>query len=128
MISNASKELGIAPDAQLNLNDPRMRARVLGALFNQEGNNPYTTDRFQNIIQPNGGSQPSIVAPYRQPGAPADGQATGASVADMTKAFTDAMKQNGIKVEVTMIDGKTGQRQSVTGSGAKVSTAMTFPG
>jgi hypothetical protein len=128
MISNASKELGIAPDAQLNLNDPRMRARVLGALFNQEGNNPYTTDRIQNIIQPNGGSQPSIVAPYRQPGAPADGQATGASVADMTKAFTDAMKQNGIKVEVTMIDGKTGQRQSVTGSGAKVSTAMTFPG
>jgi len=137
MITNASKELGIDPNAQLNLNDPRMRARVLGALFNQEGNNPYTTDRIQNIIQqPTPGqpsvlmqppSTPSIVSPYRAPGAPVPGQGAGPSVEDMTKAFTDAMKQNGIKVEVTMIDSKTGQRQSATGNGSKVSTAMTFP-
>lgn len=158
MIQNASRELGINPDAQLNLTDPRERARVLGALFNQEGNNPYTTDRIQQIIQnsdhqpvnavpvvqpPNAVPvnpvpvvqpatappviQPSIVTPYRAPGAPVPGQPSGPSVEDMTKAFADAMKQNGMKIDLTLTDSKTGQRQTYTGSGAKVTAALPMP-
>jgi len=139
MAQAASRELGIAPDAELNLTDPRERARVLGALFNREGNNPYTTDRIQSVIQNPAQMpaplvpetppvvQPSIVAPNRLPGMTADGQQGAASAQDIANALSEALKQNGMKVEITMVDGKTGQRQTYTGNGAKVSTAMTFP-
>ena len=73
--------------------------------------------------------QPSIVAPNRLPGIPADGQQGTASAQDIANALSEALKQNGMKVEITMVDGKTGQRKTFTGNGngAKVSTAMTFP-
>ncbi|WP_339050812.1 hypothetical protein [Candidatus Hamiltonella endosymbiont of Tuberolachnus salignus] len=50
MISGASRELGVKPGDQLNLTDPALRARVLTALFNQEGNNPWSSEQVQSVI------------------------------------------------------------------------------
>ncbi|SUY95312.1 Uncharacterised protein [Citrobacter freundii] len=50
MINRASKELGVNPGDQLNLNDPAFRARVLTALFNQEGNNPWSSEQVKAVI------------------------------------------------------------------------------
>lgn len=46
----------------------------------------------------------------------------------LTEAMSAALKDNGVKIELTVINSKTGQRSTFTGSGSKVSTAMQFPG
>jgi len=159
MIRDASRELGVDPNAQLNLSDSRERARVLTALFNREGNNPYSTDRIQSIIesrqQPQPSQEPAANLPWTPPAMPAavqqpapvitpaqpsivvaprageaaaSPQAAGPGVDELTRAFSDALKEHGLKMDLTLIDGKTGQRKSFTGTGSKVSAAMTFPG
>lgn len=50
MITQASKELNVRPDEPLNLTDPAFRARVLAALFNQEGNNPWSAAQVEAVI------------------------------------------------------------------------------
>ena len=130
MIQNASRELGVDPHQPLDLGDTKMRSRVLAALFNQEGNNPYSAEQIQSIIQRPQDAQPagpSVVTPYRQPGTAAATPQPAASAEALSAALSSALKENGVKVELTLINDKTGNRQTYTGSGAKVATAMQFP-
>lgn len=149
MIARASRQLGVRPDDSLNLTDTGMRSRVLAALFNQEGNNPYSSSQIEQIISvPKGqgldGMQaPSITAPQNPPvpalvsqsppslvtPPPAVNQKAG-SAEDIARAVSDALKENGMKLEVTLINPANGSRQTITGtggSGGKVTAAMQFP-
>lgn len=152
MIQDASRELGVDPNQQLDLSDVGMRSRVLAALFNREGNNPYTASQIQSILQQKQAAspaplqvanqvplpasptpltpapaQPSIMTPVRPPAAIAPEPSAAASPATLASALSTALKEQGMKIELTLIDAKSGQRQTYTGSGSKVSTAMQFP-
>lgn len=135
MIRRASGQLGVRPDESLNLTDTRMRSRVLAALFNQEGNNPFSATQIEQIIGGNGGpaaqnQAPSLTAPSGPslvaPATPAGSKAGSAD--EVARAVSDALKNNGMKLEVTFINPSTGQRQTMTATGGKVTTAMPFPG
>ncbi|MDU4291089.1 hypothetical protein [Mixta calida] len=187
MIKGASKQLGVAPDDPLNLTDSGMRSRVLAALFNQEGNNPFSADQIKKILDANGSplsasqapadppqmtqndlpSVSSVTPPAQQvfngvqstekkppadsalvaknPPAPADTMPVapgvpslvsppaapvrqGASAEELGRAVSDALKEQGLKLEVTFVNPQTGARQTVTATGGKVTTAMPFPG
>lgn len=157
MIAGASREMGVSPDTQLNLYDPALRARVLNALFNQEGNNPFTAPQVQQIIQ----QAPSITPPpLVQPAQPlpppvlvedkgetaspsllkpGDGslQANRPSIlqdtgkgghAELVSALKEAMKDGDKKIEITIVDGKTGERRMVSApTGGKVTASMNYP-
>lgn len=157
MIAGASREMGVSPDTHLNLYDPALRARVLNALFNQEGNNPFTGPQVQQIIQ----QAPSVMPPpLVQPAQPlpqpvltqdngetappslqkpGDGslhanrpsilQDTGkGGHAELVSALKEAMKDGDKKIEITIVDGKTGERRVVSApSGGKVTTSMNYP-
>lgn len=179
MIKRASAQLGVRPDESLNLTDTGMRSRVLAALFNQEGNNPFSAARIEQII--GGKSGPNIQAPVMpmaaQPAAqqtaretpaapslsgappasslterqdsaappapsltappasrpslvapPAAPEGNKSSAQDVARAVSEALKENGMKLEVTFINPASGQRQTMTATGGKVTTAMPFPG
>ena len=160
MIRDASRELGVDPNQPLDLGDVGMRSRVLAALFNREGNNPYSASQIQSILQQKSGAAPvmpnpapvmpdpapaepsttpvmpnpaptpaapSIVTPVRPAAPQSDPQAAGASPESLASALSSALKEQGMKIELTLIDGKSGKRQTYSGTGAKVSTAMQFP-
>lgn len=142
MIRDASKELQTSPDSQLNFGDPGVRSRVLHALFEREGNNPWSTAQIEQLITNTGiqpenqtanqtapqsllgeGPNPSPVSPLitpPQPASPVQNQ-------ELTETLATALKDNGIKVELTLINDKTGDKKTFTGTGSKVATAMTFP-
>ncbi len=124
MIKDASRELGIAPDAQMDLSSPGMRSRVLAALFNREGNNSLSSGQIQNIIQQS--PQQPLTPPPLLPGTGATG-AQASDPAQLANALSAVLAEKGIKVELTMVNEKTGQRQTVTGTGSRISTAMQFP-
>lgn len=137
MIENASKELNVKPDQPLNLSDKGVRSRFLAAVFNQEGNNPYSAEQILSVIQQD--KRPSLISSDTQQrqveresvNAP-DRQSTSGSVQQMTPqnlsdAVSSAMKEHEMKVEVTLVNSLTGERQTITGSGGKVSTSMQFP-
>jgi len=170
MTRRASEQLGVKPNQSLNLTDPQMRSRVLSALFNQEGNNPFSAEQIEKIISKRdaryGTSQPAPqlqqpVVPLRpepemrrdsppgelaknepQPAqqpplasapapalvTPAPGAKKGDSAEQIARAITDALKEHGVKLEVTFVNPANGSRQTMTATGGKVSTAMPFPG
>lgn len=130
MTQGASSQLGVGANESLNLNDIRMRSRVLSALFNQEGNNPFSAEQIEQIIGGNRGpggalnapTGPSLVSAATAPGSKAG------SADDVARAVSEALKENGMKLEVTFINPATGNRQTMTATGGKVTTAMPFPG
>lgn len=124
MIRQASKEMNVDPNQSLDFTDPTVRSHFLTAAFNREGNNPYSSDDIQSIIQKGGGE--SVLSPYRAPGAGAAAQPVNDPQA-LATAVSKAIKEQGMKVEVTLINGKNGERQSYTATGGKVATAMQFP-
>ncbi|QCR38943.1 hypothetical protein [Nissabacter sp. SGAir0207] len=151
MVQAASHELNIDPHAQLNLDDVGMRSRVLAALFNQEGNNPFNAVQIESILQQrNGGVPTGVPAPAplippesqpaplvtppllttaaapAQPGQQPQAPGNGDPVA-LQRAFEAAMKETGMKIELTLVNPQTGQQQTFTGRGSKVATAMQFP-
>lgn len=140
MIRDASRELQVTPDQQLNLSDPRERSRVLHALFEREGNNPWSAAQIEQLItrgSPRADAQtetePQLLAQAQQPSQPASPLITPQQSAqpvqtqELTETLATALKDNGIKVEVTLINDKTGDKKTFTGTGSKVATAMTFP-
>lgn len=142
MIRDASRELQTSPDSQLNLADPGERSRVLHALFEREGNNPWSTAQIQQLITNTGAPPESQTASQTAP-QPLSGNGSGPSpvtslitppqpaspvqTQELTETLATALKDNGIKVELTLINDKTDDRKTFTGSGGKIATAMTFP-
>ncbi|ULH12272.1 hypothetical protein MF265_05700 [Serratia marcescens] len=154
MIAGASRELGVSPDTPLNLYDPALRSRVLNALFNQEGNNPFTAPQVQQIIQQapsvtlpplvqpaqplpppvlaqdkGGAAPPSLQKPgdgSLQANRPSILQETGkGDHAELVSALKEAMQGSDKKIEITIVDGKTGERRIVSAPpGGKVTTSM----
>lgn len=195
MIRAASRELNKAPDQQLNLADPGERSRVLHALFEREGNNPWSTSQIERLITRAAGNseQPELKRPESEirpetavaqekplaqppPLVTADGRESDdkqsppqlvtpsqnkseessstpvtadpkrlspsqllplitpqspppspVPTQELTESFATALKDNGMKIELTLINEKTGDRKKFTGSGGKIATAMTFP-
>lgn len=142
MIRDVSRELQIPPDQQLNLSDNRERAKVLHALFEREGNNPWSTAQIEQLITQRGQRSESQEVPQpqaqslaksEQPPQPMTPLITPQQSAqpeqtqELTEALATALKDNGIKVELTLINDKTGDKKIFTGTGSKIATAMTFP-
>ncbi|MGC6386576.1 lytic transglycosylase domain-containing protein [Ewingella sp. S1.OA.A_B6] len=51
----------------------------------------------------------------------------GADTQKVVDALSTALKDNASKIEVTLINGRTGERQRASGSGGKVTAAMSMP-
>ncbi|EBI9896925.1 hypothetical protein G6094_002469 [Salmonella enterica] len=130
MVLDASRELNVSPDSQLNLADPGVRARVLHALFGREGNNPWSTAQIEQLITNNGTQPLSGNDPRLSPDSPliTPPRATSpVQTQELTETLATALRDNGIKVELTLINDRTGDRKTFTGSGGRIATAMTFP-
>ncbi|MGP0906911.1 hypothetical protein [Serratia sp. CY76391] len=135
MIAGASKELGISPDSLLDLNNVFERARVLHALFNQEGNNPYGVQQIQQIIQSKTAAgdrykDEGLIPSMRLPGQPSiiTQEKNQELVSALTKAIMQAQKEGGSQVELVITNGNTGEKRVVTlPPGGKVTTSMNAP-
>lgn len=138
MIQKISAELGVNPNQPLDLaHDQALRARFLTATFNQEGNNPYTSDQVQTIIAGDATTpSPLLTKPTLHPSLYAQNQNSTATVAaganqqlssnELTNAFTAALKEQGMKIELTVINSETGQRQTITGTGGHIAASMVY--
>lgn len=132
MIAGASREVGVKPGEQLNLNDPALRARVLTALFNQEGNNPWSSEQVkavisgapvsqvQNKTENNNVSNTSTVNNTSQEQEKSQG---------ISEAVREGLSNTKLQVEVTMVDPRTNQQTQATGTtGGRVAVSMPFTG
>lgn len=142
MINRASKELGVNPGDQLNLNDPAFRARVLAALFNQEGNNPWSSEQIkavisgapvnqiQNKTENNNVSNSSTVNNNSQS---STSTVNNSNSQEKNQGISDAVREGlsntKLQVEVTMVDPRTNQQTQATGTtGGRVAVSMPFTG
>lgn len=142
MINRASKELGVNPGDQLNLNDPAFRARVLTALFNQEGNNPWSSEQvkavisgapvnqIQNKTENNNVSNSSTVNNNSQS---STSTVNNSNSQEKNQGISDAVREGlsntKLQVEVTMVDPRTNQQTQATGTtGGRVAVSMPFTG
>lgn len=142
MINRASKELGVNPGEQLNLNDPAFRARVLTALFNQEGNNPWSSEQVkavingapvsqvQNKTENNNISSASTVNNNSQS---STSTVNNSNSQDKSQGISDAVREGlsntKLQIEVTMVDPRTNQQTQATGTtGGRVAVSMPFTG
>lgn len=132
MIDRASKEVGVSPGQQLNLTDPALRARVLTALFNQEGNNPWSSEQvkavisgapvsqIQNKTENNNVSNTSTVNNSTQEQEKSQG---------ISEAVREGLSSTKLQVEVTMVNPETNQQTKATGTtGGRVAVSMPFTG
>lgn len=154
MINGASGELGLDKDAPLNLTDPSLRARVLAAIFRQEGNSTYTPEKILQVIgktdtQPQYNEQQAADAPQVRPPEPpkensigGGGKEQGPTIIpgkreninqqhqsvngsdQIAKAISDALKDNKMQIELTLINSKTGEKRVVAVQGPKVAASM----
>lgn len=152
MIAGASSELGISPDGLLDLNNVFERARVLHALFNQEGNNPYGVQQIQQIIKSKDAAgdrykDEGTIPPMRLPDSTADDSKSSvnnkealsqpgiitqdknqALASALTQAIVQAQKEGKSQVELVITNGSTGEKRIVTlPPGGKVTTSMNAP-
>ncbi|STJ26673.1 putative lytic transglycosylase, catalytic [Citrobacter braakii] len=142
MINRASKELGVNPGDQLNLNDPAFRARVLTSLFNQEGNNPWSSEQVkavisgapvsqvQNKTENNNVSNSSTVNNNSQS---STSTVNNSNSQEKSQGISDAVREGlsntKLQVEVTMVDPRTNQQTQATGTtGGRVAVSMPFTG
>lgn len=135
MIQKISAELGVNPNQPLDLvHDKALRSRFLTATFNQEGNNSYTSDQVQTLIASEDQPSPSPLRPPARPSLYAQNSdatvAAGAnqqlSATELTNAFAAALKEQGMKIELTVINAETGQRQTISGTGGRVAASMVY--
>jgi hypothetical protein len=142
MIDRASKEVGVSPGEQLNLTDPALRARVLTALFNQEGNNPWSSEQvkavisgapvsqIQNKTENNNFSNTSTVN-NRTSNSSTENSNTNTQVQSqgISEAVREGLSSTKLQVEVTMVNPETNQQTKATGTtGGRVAVSMPFTG
>jgi len=136
MIAGASNELGVRPDERLDFSTPTSRAKILHALFGQEGNHPYTTDQINQIIQGNDSRTPLYLAPQESSvNAPSGKEevnakninSTALNSVEISNAIVNALKDNKMQVEITLMDKSTGEKKTILGTGGgKITTSMTY--
>lgn len=142
MISGASRELGVNPGDQLNLTDPALRARVLTALFNQEGNNPWSSEQVKSVItgapvspiqnktENNNVSNTSTVNNNSKSSTSTVNNSNSQDHSQgISEAVREGLSNTKLQVEVTMVDPRTNQQTQATGTtGGRVAVSMPFTG
>lgn len=77
-----------------------------------------------SINQPSHPAEPNINTPVTGTGTPAG---AGMDMQKVTDVLSNVLKEHKSEIEVTLISGRTGERKKVSGSGGKVTTAMSLP-
>jgi MarR-like DNA-binding transcriptional regulator SgrR of sgrS sRNA len=122
--------------------------------LNLPDNNPWSVAQIQQLITPAANprqtGQPQLQEPLiAAQQSPADGskplitsqqapvdtsqslitptQAPAQQSQQLSETLAGALKETGVKVELTLINDKTGDKKTFTGTGGKIATAMTYP-
>jgi hypothetical protein len=134
MINGASNELGVKPYDQLDFSNPTSRARILHALFGQEGNHPYTPDQINQLIQGDD-SPPSLNQTSKNSSKYGSLEninskninSTELNSNEISNTIANALKDNKMQVEITLVDKNTGEKKTIQGTGGgKITTSMTY--
>ncbi|WP_314722411.1 hypothetical protein [Rahnella variigena] len=146
-INAVTKDTGFGTHDKLNLSDPAVLKRLMTAMIRHEnGSQPYseadidsgintsmTDPRWmvpQSALQSAGinqsgkGAEPNINAPSS---ASAGASGGGIDVKQVADVLSKVLKDNKNEIELTLIDGRTGERKKISGAGGKVTTAMPMP-
>lgn len=146
-INAVTKDTGFGTHDKLNLNDPAVLKRLMTAMIRHEnGSQPYseadidsgintsmTDPRWmvpQSALQSAGinqsgkGAEPNINAPSS---ASAGASGGGIDVKQVADVLSKVLKDNKNEIELTLINGRTGERKKISGAGGKVTTAMPMP-
>ncbi|PKB90816.1 hypothetical protein A8A01_04330, partial [Ewingella americana] len=146
-INAVTKDTGFGAHEKLELRDPAVLKRLMTAMIRHEnGSQPYSetdidsgintsmTDprwmvsqsslQSAGINQPGRGAEPNINA-----GSSTSSGATGGGVdvKQVADVLSKVLKENKNEIELTLIDGRTGERKKISGAGGKVTTAMPMP-
>lgn len=146
-INAVTKDTGFGTHDKLNLSDPAVLKRLMTAMIRHEnGSQPYseadidsgintsmTDPRWmvpQSALQSAGinqsgkGAEPNINAPSS---ASAGASGGGIDVKQVADVLSQVLKDNKNEIELTLINGRTGERKKISGAGGKVTTAMPMP-
>lgn len=146
-INAVTKDTGFGTHDKLNLSDPAVLKRLMTAMIRHEnGSQPYseadidsgintsmTDPRWMvsqrsslsaGINQPGRGAEPNINAPLS---ASAGASGGGIDVKQVADVLSKVLKDNKNEIELTLINGRTGERKKISGAGGKVTTAMPMP-
>ncbi len=146
-INAVTKDTGFGTHDKLNLSDPAVLKRLMTAMIRHEnGSQPYSeadidsgintsmTDprwmvpqtalQSAGINQPGKGAEPNINAPSS---ASAGASGGGIDVKQVADVLSKVLKDNKSEIELTLINGRTGERKKISGAGGKVTTAMPMP-
>lgn len=129
-INAVSGDTGYSPNQQLDLHDPATLKTLMSAMIKHEnGTQPYSEDDISSSINSaiyddrwKGLRNPSILENQRQGVLSEDGGL------GLSNAFRTALEDTPLKVELTIVDEKTGtRRQTSTSSGGRVTVPMQSP-
>jgi hypothetical protein len=95
-INNVSKELGVSPTDQIDVNDPKVMAKMMTSIIKIEnGKNPYSEEQINTAAASNGSSGSTASAKVAKPETPLmqkAGETLGGSLAGETVAATNTVK------------------------------------
>ncbi len=146
-INAVTKDTGFGMHDKLNLSNPAVLKRLMAAMIRHEnGSQPYSeadidsgintsmTDprwmvpqsalQSAGINQSDKGAEPNINAPSS---ASAGASGGGIDVKQVADVLSKVLKDNKNEIELTLINGRTGERKKISGAGGKVTTAMPMP-
>jgi len=145
-INAVTKDTGFGTHDKLNLSDPAVLKRLMTAMIRHEnGSQPYSEADIDSGIntsmtdprwmvsqrslqsagfnQPDRGAEPNINAPLSA----SAGASGGVDVKQVADVLSKVLKDNKNEIELTLINGRTGERKKISGAGGKVTTAMPMP-
>ncbi|MCW2454616.1 UNVERIFIED_ORG: hypothetical protein M2414_002355 [Rahnella aquatilis] len=145
-INAVTKDTGFGAHEKLDLSDPGVLKRLMTAMIRQEnGSQPYSESDIDNgiitsmtdprwkvpqgylgnyeINQTGRGNEPNINAPAAGSNGISGG---GIDMKQLADALSKSLKENKSEIELTLINERTGERKKVSGTGGKVTTAMSM--
>lgn len=146
-INAVTKDTGFGAHEKLDLSDPATLKRLMTAMIRHEnGSQPYSESDIDNgintsmtdprwrvpqgysgnteINQAGKGTEPNINAPAAGSEGISGG---GIDMKQLAETLSKSLKENKSEIELTLINERTGERKKVSGSGGKVTTAMSMP-
>lgn len=146
-INAVTKDTGFGAHEKLDLSDPATLKRLMTAMIRHEnGSQPYSESDIDNgintsmtdprwrvpqgysgnteINQTGKGGEPNINAPAAGSNGISGG---GIDMKQLADTLSKSLKENKSEIELTLINERTGERKKVSGSGGKVTTAMSMP-
>ncbi|MCC3740215.1 hypothetical protein LLQ54_10010 [Rouxiella badensis] len=146
-INAVTKDTGFGAHEKLDLSDPATLKRLMTAMIRHEnGSQPYSESDIDNgintsmtdprwrvpqgysgnyeINQTGKGNEPNINAPTAGSNGISGG---GIDMKQLADALSKSLKENKSEIELTLINERTGERKKVSGTGGKVTTAMSMP-